>query len=127
MLARSAALACTLLALSLPRVSDAEVVEPVGPARRAEAASRAQDLDLLVTKEGFVPSTLRVKSGAPVRLRVTRKVERTCVTEIVMKDFDVKRTLPLDQPVSIVIHPKAKGRHRFSCGMDMVAGVLEVE
>jgi len=87
----------------------------------------AQLVELAVTKEGFVPATVNVKSGKPVHLVVTRKVERTCATEIVMKDFGVKETLPLGHPVSIVVTPKGPGQYRYACGMDMIAGALRVQ
>jgi plastocyanin domain-containing protein len=43
-----------------------------------------------------------------------------------MKDFGVNQPLPLDKPVSVVVRPKGPGQYRFACGMDMVAGVLQV-
>jgi plastocyanin domain-containing protein len=86
----------------------------------------AQVIELTVTSKGFEPSTVTAKSGKPVKLVVTRKTDRTCATEIVMKDFGVNQPLPLDKPVSVVVRPKGPGQYRFACGMDMVAGVLQV-
>ncbi len=80
-----------------------------------------------VTKDGFVPAEIPVKAGEPVKLVVTRKVERTCATEIVMKDFGVNQPLPLDKPVTVTVTPKKPGEYRYACGMDMIAGVLKVD
>ncbi len=93
----------------------------------AVADRSAQVVQLAVTKEGFVPKQVVVKAGRPVKLVVTRKVERTCATEIVMKDFGVKVPLPLDRPVTVEVTPKKPGDYRFACGMDMIAGVLKAE
>jgi plastocyanin domain-containing protein len=82
---------------------------------------------LTVTSKGFEPSSVTVKSGTPVKLVVTRKTERTCATEIVMKDFGVNQPLPLEKPVTVVVNPKGPGPYRFACGMDMIAGVLKVQ
>jgi plastocyanin domain-containing protein len=100
------------------------------PAARAEGgqpAGRPQVVKLTVTSEGFVPATVKVKHGQPVKLVVTRQAERTCATEIVMKDFGVNAPLPVGKPVTVSLTPKKPGAYRYACGMDMIAGVLEVE
>ena len=95
---------------------------------RGTAKSDAvQVVQLSVTNEGFGPSQVTVKAGKPVKLIVTRRTERTCATEIVMKDFGVKEQLPLEKPVTVSVTPKKAGDFRYACGMDMIAGVLKVE
>ena len=91
----------------------------------AEPVAKPQIVKLTVTKDGFTPATVTVKAGQPVKLVVTREVERTCVTEIVMKDFGVNQPLPLGKAVEVTFTPKKAGAYRFACGMDMVAGTLE--
>ena len=91
------------------------------------AAPKEQVVNLDVTKEGFVPAQVKVKAGQPVKLVVTRKTEVTCATEIVMKDFGVKADLPLEKAVTVVVTPKKPGAYRYTCGMDMIAGVLPAE
>ncbi len=131
---RSLALAATTLALALtlvPSPSSAQASHDRGstPSQApAPAVPRnAQKVEVQVTKQGFVPATITVRSGAPVALHVTRKVERTCATEIVMKDFGVNQPLPLDKTVTVVVNPKKAGTYRFACGMDMIAGELRVQ
>ena len=97
------------------------------PAKAAAPAKGAQVVTLTVTDDGFVPEVVKVKAGAPVQLVVTRKVERTCATEIVMKDFGVNQPLPLNKPVTVNVAPKGAGSYRFACGMDMIAGTLKVD
>jgi plastocyanin domain-containing protein len=92
-----------------------------------KAAKGAQVVKLTVTEDGFVPEVVTVKAGAPVQLVVTRTVEVTCATEIVMKDFGVNQPLPLNKPVTVTVTPKAAGAYRFACAMDMIAGTLKVE
>ncbi len=93
----------------------------------AHAAVKEQVVQLSVTRDGFVPEQVKVKKGVPVKLVVTRKVDRTCATEIVMKDFGVHQALPLEKPVTVTVTPKKAGDYRFACGMDMIAGTLKVE
>jgi plastocyanin domain-containing protein len=97
------------------------------PANAAPRSSTdAQVVQIAVTSKGFEPSSVTVQAGRPVQLVVTRKTERTCATEIVLKDFGVKQALPLDTPVTVLVTPRRPGQYRFACGMDMIAGVLKV-
>jgi plastocyanin domain-containing protein len=98
---------------------------PTGAA--APDPRNAQVVEITVTGKGFEPSVVTVKAGRPVKLVVTRKTERTCATEIVMKDFGVNQPLPYEKPVTVVVSPKGPGAYRFACGMDMIAGVLKVQ
>jgi plastocyanin domain-containing protein len=87
----------------------------------------AQVIPISVTSEGFVPAEVKAKAGQPVKLVVTRKVERTCATEIVIKDFKINKPLPLNQAVEVELTPVKPGKVRFACGMDMIAGTILVE
>lgn len=92
-----------------------------------EKGAAAQVVEIAVTSQGFVPAAAKVKAGRPVKLVVTRKTDRTCATEIVIKDYGVNQPLPLNQPVEVTLTPKKAGPVRYACGMDMIAGVLTVE
>ncbi len=93
----------------------------------ATTASQERVVRIEVNKKGFVPAEVKLKAGEPVRLVVTRKVEKTCATEIVIKDFGIDKALPLDRPVEIAFTPTRRGHARFACSMDMIHGVLVVE
>jgi plastocyanin domain-containing protein len=86
-----------------------------------------QVVTMEVTVEGFVPAQVKVKAGQPVKLVVTRKTDRTCATEIVIKDFGINKPLPLNQPIEITFTPSKAGKLRYACAMDMIAGVIMVE
>jgi len=87
----------------------------------------AQTFDLQVTAAGFLPKEIRVKAGAPVKLRVTRKVESKCATDFTVKDLTVKIPLPLELTVEVEFTPTRKGKVTFTCAVDKVAGTLIVE
>jgi plastocyanin domain-containing protein len=97
------------------------------PTASPAAPAAAKTLELTVTSEGFVPAKLRVKAGDRVRLLVTRKTDRTCATEIVIKELGINQPLPLDRQVAVEFTPKKSGVLRYACGMDMISGVLVVE
>lgn len=81
-------------------------------------------LEVTVTQDGFVPANLHVNVGQPVILRVTRKVDRTCATDIVIKEYGISRPLPKDEPVEVTFTPSKPGTIRYSCAMDMVSGQM---
>lgn len=79
-----------------------------------------------VTKDGFVPAAFTVPVGKPVTISITRHVEKTCATEIVIKDFDIKQDLPIETTVEFTFRPTKPGEYRYACGMDMIAGTMTV-
>ena len=99
---------------AVPAIAEGTVVDGV----------RVVEMD--VTSEGFVPSMVKVKKGERVRLVVTRKTERTCATEIVVKDHGISAPLPLGKPVAVELTPARSGEIRYACAMGHVAGVLLV-
>jgi len=96
-------------------------------AKAAPADTSPQVVEISVTKDGFVPAQVKVKVGRPVKLLVTRKIERTCATDIVIKDYGIKEALPLDKTVEVTFTPNKAGSSRFACAMDMIAGVIVAE
>jgi plastocyanin len=94
---------------------------------QAEAKNAAKTVEIAVTSDGFTPADIKVKAGETVKLVVTRKTDRTCAKEIVIRDLGVNQPLPLDKPVTVEITPKKPGTIRYACAMDMIAGTITVE
>ena len=93
---------------------------------RAEAAA-GRTIRISVGSDGFAPAEIRVKSGEKVKLVFTRTTDQTCAKAVEIKDLGVSRGLPLGTPVSVPLNPYAKGKIRFACPMDRVAGNIVVE
>lgn len=91
-------------------------------------ASNARTVAMTVTDNGFEPSEVKVKKGEPVRLVITRKTDATCATSITVDGTDIRRDLPLNEPVEVTFTPAKAGDLRYGCGMNkMVGGVLKVQ
>lgn len=99
-----------------------------GP-RLASAAEKAKPrvIEMTVTEDGYVPAEIKVKKGEPVTLSITRKAEKTCATEIVIKDYGINTPLPLGKTVAVTFTPKKEGKVKYACGMDMITGYLVVQ
>ena len=83
-------------------------------------------VEMEVTGEGFVPARIKVKKGEKVRLLITRKTDRTCATEIVIKDQGINTPLPLNRQVKVELVAKASGEIKYACGMGHITGVIFV-
>jgi plastocyanin domain-containing protein len=83
-------------------------------------------VEMLVTEDGYVPSKIKAQKGEKLRLVITRKTDRTCAKEIVIKDHGIDTKLPLDKAVTVELTPKASGELRYACGMDMISGIIFV-
>jgi len=86
----------------------------------------AQTATVEVTPKGFEPSSLKLKTGVPAKVTFIRKSEGTCAEDVVIKDYNIERKLPLNEPVTVEFTPR-KGEFTFGCGMNMVKGKLIVE
>lgn len=90
------------------------------------AAPKSQVIDLQVTEKGFEPSSIDVKPGTPVTLKITRKTDATCATAIHIPSKKIKKDLPLNKAVSVDLGKLKAGEVRFACGMDMLSGTILV-
>ena len=114
-----------LLALVGPGTAAAADAPARAPA--GKAATGEQVFDLEVTSKGFQPANLQVKAGVPVRLRITRRSDRTCAKDVVVVGHVEKTELPLDKPVEVTFTPKEAGELKYGCSMDqMVGGAIAV-
>ena len=92
----------------------------------AKPRPRLQKFTVKITEQGFEPISLTLRRGVQARITFLRMTDRTCATEVVIRDFGIKRDLPLNQPVVVTLTPKTKGEFSFTCGMNMMRGKLIV-
>ncbi|HXF74004.1 MAG TPA: heavy metal translocating P-type ATPase [Actinomycetota bacterium] len=95
-------------------------------AGRAELRGRVQEVRVAV-KGGYSPAVIRVRQGVPLRITFDRQEAGECTSEVVFPDFRVRRTLPAYARTTVELLPARPGEFRFSCGMNMVHGLLVVE
>ena len=88
---------------------------------------RTQSVTVTLSEKGYQPESFKLRKGVPARVTFVRKVEATCGTEIVLTEFNVKRELPLNQPVVVEFTPSKTGEFKFACGMDMLRGKIIVQ
>jgi plastocyanin domain-containing protein len=89
-------------------------------------AAEVQTARIAVTEKGYEPDRVTLRSGIPARLTIVRMTDKTCGTEIVFPTLNIKRPLPLNEPVVIEFTPAETGDIAFACGMNMLKGVVVV-
>jgi plastocyanin domain-containing protein len=87
------------------------------------------EMRVTANEHGFTPPSLTLpKGGAGSLATVTfvRTTDQTCATEVVFPDLDLKKSLPLNQPVPVQVPNDASRTLSFQCGMGMYKGALVV-
>jgi plastocyanin len=97
------------------------------PLSGTSAAATASEVKVLVTEHGYEPAKVTVRAGTPARITFVRTTDKTCGTEVVFPSLNIKRALPLNQPVAIEFTPKSSGEIGFVCGMNMLRGTVVVQ
>lgn len=88
--------------------------------------SKVQTVNITLNEKGYEPPSIRLRRDVPARLIFTRKAEATCGTEVELPELNIRRELPLNQPVAIEFTPQKSGEITFACGMNMLKGKLIV-
>lgn len=86
-----------------------------------------QEARVTVTDASFTPERITLEAGVPARVTFTRTSDKTCATEVVFPSLNIKRALPLNQPVVIEFTPSKTGEVAFTCGMNMLRGTVVVQ
>lgn len=82
-------------------------------------------VDILVDG-GYSPGAISIQSNKTTKINFLRKDKSSCLEEVVLPDFKIKKYLPLNRTVSISIAPKKAGEYEISCGMNMFHGKIIV-
>ena len=104
------------------RITDngSRVTDTVSP------ATSEQIIRMSVTRNGYNPSTLTVKSGVPVRWEIDGQPGAGCAMGIVSPSLGIEKYLNPGANV-IKFYPPEPGRYAFTCPMGMYRGQIVVE
>jgi len=100
---------------SSPGVAEQQATPPAGEGVR-----------VTVSGEGYQPASVSVRAGQVARITFVRTTDTTCGAEVVIPALNIKRELPLNQPVMVEFTPQKTGEMEFVCGMEMLRGAIVV-
>lgn len=75
---------------------------------------------------GYSPNLISIPKGKTTKINFIRKDPSSCLEEVVLSDFKIRKYLPLNQKVTVEITPKESGKYDFVCGMNMFHGKIVV-
>ncbi len=90
-----------------------------------EIVVASDSIDILVDG-GYEPEVISVPKGKTTKLNFLRKDSSSCLEEVVLADFKIRKYLPLNQKVTIEVSPQNQGEFDISCGMNMFHGKIKV-
>ncbi|HUE85165.1 MAG TPA: efflux RND transporter periplasmic adaptor subunit [Vicinamibacterales bacterium] len=111
------------------RPATATVNPTAGPeeAKGTELSDDVQVAKVVVNEQGFEPAQVALRAGSAARITFLRTTDKTCATEVVFPSLDIKRALPLNEPVVIEFTPAKTEEIAFACGMNMLRGTVVVQ
>lgn len=81
----------------------------------------------IVVEGGYSPQTISLALGKTAKLNFLRKDPSSCLEEVVLGDFKIRKYLPLNQKVTIELKPQKAGEFSYSCAMNMYHGKIIVK
>lgn len=94
--------------------------------KKEEAVESKEKVDIKVSG-GYNPSKIIVLKGKTTTLSFFRTDANSCLEEVVLSDFKIKKYLPLNEKVDIKIKPEKAGEFDISCSMNMFHGKIIVK
>jgi Cu+-exporting ATPase len=97
------------------------------PGGAAEAPGGVQTVELVAAGGVYTPNVVRVRAGAPLRLRVAVRERHGCATRLLVPDLGVDLELVPGGTAEAIVPAPPGGAHVFTCGQKMVKGTIVVE
>ncbi|OGE17958.1 hypothetical protein A2769_01975 [Candidatus Daviesbacteria bacterium RIFCSPHIGHO2_01_FULL_37_27] len=93
--------------------------------KKEDIVSVTDAVDITV-EGGYSPNTIQIPKGKTTKISFTRKDPSSCLEEVVLGDFRIRKFLPLNQKVTVEVTPQKAGEYGFACGMNMFHGKILV-
>lgn len=95
-------------------------------AKKGKEIMVADSVDIIV-EGGYSPNVISIPKGKTTTINFIRKDPNSCLEEVVLGDFKIRKYLPLNQKVTIELTPQKTGEFGYSCGMNMFHGKIIVK
>lgn len=94
--------------------------------KNEQTVEAVDSIDILVDG-GYKPEKISIPYGKKTKINFLRKDSNSCLEDVILSDFKIKKDLSMNEKVTIEITPNKKGEFNFSCGMGMFHGKLIVK
>lgn len=115
------------LAISIPLAGDpGPPATPALVAPTAPGGAAVQEVIVRAEPRAYRPSRVQFKVGEPARLRVATGQQVGCTSVFTIPGLGIERALPRNSEATFDIPTDKPGKVRFTCGMGMYSGTIEV-
>jgi|SRR3989344_791716 len=94
--------------------------------KKSKAVLADGSVDVIV-EGGYSPEIILIPRGKTTKINFIRKNSNSCLEEVVLGDFKIRKYLPLNQKITIELNPQKSGEFNYSCGMNMFHGKIIVK
>ena len=91
-----------------------------------EVVAASGSVITITADAGYSPSVISLQKNQPAILKILRTDPSDCLEQLIIPQFNISKTLPLDKEVTITITPTQTGEFPFHCGMNMFHGSIIV-
>lgn len=81
----------------------------------------------ITVEGGYSPEVISIPKGKTTKINFMRKDPSSCLEEVVLGDFKIRKHLPLNQKVTVALTPQQSGEFGYACGMNMYHGKIIVK
>jgi plastocyanin domain-containing protein len=81
----------------------------------------------IIVEGGYSPNVISIPKNKTTILNFIRKDPSSCLEEVNLLDFKIRKYLPLNKTTPIPVTPKNSGTFEISCGMNMFHGKIIVK
>ncbi len=122
-----ATLAGAPLAISVPLTRDtAPATTPTLVAMAGQGGAMVQEVVVRAEPRAYAPNRVQFKVGQPAQLRVVTGQQVGCTSVFTIPSLGVEQALPRSSEATFAIPTDRPGKVRFTCGMGMYSGTVEV-
>ncbi len=80
----------------------------------------------IIVSGGYLPEVISISKNKTTKINFLRRDPSSCLEEVVLPDFKIRKFLPLNKRVGVSITPKQEGEYEIVCGMNMFHGKIKV-
>ncbi len=92
-----------------------------------EKEVEASDSVDIIVEGGYNPQNVVIQRGKVTKINFIRKDSTSCLEEVVLGDFHIRKYLPLNKKVTIELKPQETGEFSYHCGMNMYHGKIIIK
>jgi sulfite exporter TauE/SafE len=85
-----------------------------------------QNVEIIITSDGYNPDYIRVKKGFPVTITLKTQNAYSCASAFRIPSLGISRDLQPNETQTIIFTPTKAGQIPFSCSLGIKRGVIEV-